>query len=52
MAVIFDPLNSYRDINSYRDSKKGSNEAFGRAERWKALEILPSRGFLVSGMNL
>jgi len=32
MAVIFDPL------NSYRDSKKGSNEASGRAERWKALE--------------
>jgi len=46
MAVIFDPL------NTYRDSKKGSNEASGRAERWKALEILPPRGFLVSGMNL
>jgi len=27
MTVIFDPL------NSYRDSKKGSNEASGRAER-------------------
>jgi len=27
MAVIFDPL------NSYSDSKKGSNEASGRAER-------------------
>jgi len=27
MAVVFDPL------NSYGDSKKGSNEASGRAER-------------------
>ena len=43
MAVIFDPL------NSYGDSKKGSNEASGRAERWKALEMLPPGVFLFQG---
>jgi len=43
MAVIFDPL------NSYRDSKKGSNEASGHAERWKALEKLPPGVFWFQG---
>jgi hypothetical protein len=43
MAVIFDPL------NSYGDSKKGSNKTSGRAERLKALEKLPQRFFWFLG---